>query len=223
MGRYCCEICIRHHGEAMERGPEGQCRCRRMTERPVFGGRTRVWWRLGAGTAVDGMRAVFVISLSFGAAPRPVARPTFQSTGFRVARPGAYPPQNPGRTARAQNSPRHRSLDDPGAARGARRHAHRPPQGRAHRPAGHRHASSGAGPGDVGTRPRATLQLQLRAAAARVHDLFTGRYWDCQFEWASHEAEARKAGLSDAAIETLRAGGTRFDAGDEQTIHDYGP
>jgi 4-carboxymuconolactone decarboxylase len=52
--------------------------------------------------------------------------------------------------------------------------------------------------------------------------LFTGRYWDCQFEWASHEAEARKAGLSTASIETLRAGGTRFDAADEQTIHDYG-
>jgi 4-carboxymuconolactone decarboxylase len=51
--------------------------------------------------------------------------------------------------------------------------------------------------------------------------LFTGRFWDCQFEWASHESEARKAGLSDATIETLRAGGSRFDAADEQTIHDY--
>jgi len=52
--------------------------------------------------------------------------------------------------------------------------------------------------------------------------LFTGRYWDCQFEWASHEAEARKAGLSDRSIETLRAGGSNFDAADEQAIHDYG-
>src|ERR1700688_4746125 len=52
--------------------------------------------------------------------------------------------------------------------------------------------------------------------------LFTGRYWDCQFEWASHEAEARKAGLSPASIETLRVGGSRFEATDEQTIHDYG-
>ena len=25
--------------------------------------------------------------------------------------------------------------------------------------------------------------------------LLTGRFWDCQFEWFSHEAEARKAGL----------------------------
>ena len=51
--------------------------------------------------------------------------------------------------------------------------------------------------------------------------LLTGRYWDCQFEWASHEAEARKAGLSAASIETLRQGGTHFDAADEQLIHDY--
>jgi 4-carboxymuconolactone decarboxylase len=52
--------------------------------------------------------------------------------------------------------------------------------------------------------------------------LFTGRYWDCQFEWASHEAEARKAGLADASIETLRHGGALFQAEDEQAIHDYG-
>ncbi len=52
--------------------------------------------------------------------------------------------------------------------------------------------------------------------------LLTGRFWDCQFEWASHETEAVKAGLSAASIETLRVGGTRFDAADEQAIHDYG-
>jgi len=52
--------------------------------------------------------------------------------------------------------------------------------------------------------------------------LLTGRYWDCQFEWASHEGEARKAGLSEASIETLRAGGSVFAAADEQAIHDYG-
>lgn len=52
--------------------------------------------------------------------------------------------------------------------------------------------------------------------------LFTGRHWDCQFEWASHLSEARKAGLSEASIETLRAGGTQFEAADEQAIHDYG-
>lgn len=51
--------------------------------------------------------------------------------------------------------------------------------------------------------------------------LLTGRFWDCQFEWFSHEAEARKAGLSDQTIETLRHGGTAFDAADEQAIHDY--
>ena len=52
--------------------------------------------------------------------------------------------------------------------------------------------------------------------------LLTGRYWDCQFEWASHEAEARKAGLTASTIETLRQGGGRFEAADEQAIHDYG-
>ena len=51
--------------------------------------------------------------------------------------------------------------------------------------------------------------------------LLTGRLWDCQFEWFSHEAEARKAGLSEQSIETLRHGGSTFRAEDEQAIHDY--
>ncbi|HEY2619331.1 MAG TPA: carboxymuconolactone decarboxylase family protein [Acetobacteraceae bacterium] len=51
--------------------------------------------------------------------------------------------------------------------------------------------------------------------------LLTGRFWDCQFEWFSHEAEARKAGLSEQTIETLRHGGGTFDVADEQAIHDY--
>lgn len=51
--------------------------------------------------------------------------------------------------------------------------------------------------------------------------LLTGRYWDCQFEWFSHEAEARKAGLSDTSIETLRRGGRSFSARDEQAVYDY--
>ncbi len=51
--------------------------------------------------------------------------------------------------------------------------------------------------------------------------LLTGRYWDCQFEWYSHEGEARKAGLSEQSIETLRRGGDMFDAADEQAIYDY--
>jgi 4-carboxymuconolactone decarboxylase len=51
--------------------------------------------------------------------------------------------------------------------------------------------------------------------------LLTGRWWDCQFEWASHEGEAVKAGLSPQSIETLRTGGSTFAAEDEQAIHDY--
>ena len=44
---------------------------------------------------------------------------------------------------------------------------------------------------------------------------------NCQFEWFSHEDEARKAGLSEQSIETLRHGGGTFQAEDEQAIHDY--
>jgi 4-carboxymuconolactone decarboxylase len=51
--------------------------------------------------------------------------------------------------------------------------------------------------------------------------LLTGRFWDCQFEWFSHEGEARKAGLSEQTIETLRRGGATFETTDEQAIHDY--
>ena len=51
--------------------------------------------------------------------------------------------------------------------------------------------------------------------------LTCGRHWDCQFEWASHEGEARKAGLSEASIATLKAGGGRFALADEQAIYDY--
>ena len=51
--------------------------------------------------------------------------------------------------------------------------------------------------------------------------LLVGRHWDCQFEWFSHEGEARKAGLSAQSIETLRQGGAVFAAPDEQAIHDY--
>ncbi|HME25519.1 MAG TPA: carboxymuconolactone decarboxylase family protein [Acetobacteraceae bacterium] len=51
--------------------------------------------------------------------------------------------------------------------------------------------------------------------------LLTGRFLDCQFEWFSHEAEARKAGLSETTIETLRHGRSTFAAPDEQAIHDY--
>ena len=47
------------------------------------------------------------------------------------------------------------------------------------------------------------------------------RHSDCQFEWFSREGEARKAGLSEQTIETLRHGGHSFAAPDEQAIHDY--
>ena len=37
-----------------------------------------------------------------------------------------------------------------------------------------------------------SFELRLREFAI----LTCGRFWDCQFEWASHEIEARKAGLA---------------------------
>ena len=51
--------------------------------------------------------------------------------------------------------------------------------------------------------------------------LTCGRHWDCQFEWASHEGEARKAHLSESSIATLKSGGSRFAQADEQAIYDY--
>lgn len=51
--------------------------------------------------------------------------------------------------------------------------------------------------------------------------LTCGRHWDCQFEWASHEGEARKAELSEASIAALKAGASQFARADEQAIHDY--
>lgn len=51
--------------------------------------------------------------------------------------------------------------------------------------------------------------------------LTCGRHWDCRFEWASHEGEARKAGLSQESIATLGRGGTRFAQADEQAIFDF--
>jgi 4-carboxymuconolactone decarboxylase len=62
-----------------------------------------------------------------------------------------------------------------------------------------------------------TFEPRLREFAI----LTVGRHWDSQFEWASHEGEGRKAGLSEASIATLKAGGSTFALADEQAIHDY--
>ena len=62
-----------------------------------------------------------------------------------------------------------------------------------------------------------TFEPRLREFAI----LTCGRHWDCQFEWASHEGEARKANLSETSIATLKAGGSSFAQADEQAIFDY--
>ena len=58
-----------------------------------------------------------------------------------------------------------------------------------------------------------SFELRLREFAI----LTCGRFW----EWASHEIEARKAGLSETSIATLKSGGSRFAQADEQVLFDY--
>lgn len=52
--------------------------------------------------------------------------------------------------------------------------------------------------------------------------LVVAREWDSQYEWWAHESSARKAGISDAVIEAIRANrDTVFNKADEQIIYDY--
>ena len=51
--------------------------------------------------------------------------------------------------------------------------------------------------------------------------LFTGRHWDCQFEWASHEAEARSGrsvGRLDRNVARRRHAGSRRPMSRRSTI-----
>lgn len=52
--------------------------------------------------------------------------------------------------------------------------------------------------------------------------LVVARHWDSQYEWWAHEDRARKAGLSDALIEAIRANRIPvFDKTDEKIVYDY--
>ncbi|MES2564588.1 MAG: carboxymuconolactone decarboxylase family protein [Pseudomonadota bacterium] len=52
--------------------------------------------------------------------------------------------------------------------------------------------------------------------------LTTGRYWDCQVEWYSHEPLARKSGLSDKVIAALKIDERPvFVNADEAAVYDY--
>ena len=74
--------------------------------------------------------------------------------------------------------------------------------------AGRRHAPARPRREMVRTRPGAAVQFVPSPPRLREFViLLTGRFWDCQFEWFSHEAEARKAICMHETIEMLRRGG----------------
>src|ERR1700750_2384203 len=72
---------------------------------------------------------------------------------------------------------------------------------------------------DLGLVLRFNSSFPPRLRGLRI--LLSARLWEWQVGWFSHEREARKAGLSEQTIETLRHGGSTFQAADEQAIHDY--
>ncbi len=52
--------------------------------------------------------------------------------------------------------------------------------------------------------------------------LITGRYWDCQVEWYSHEPAARNSGLPGEVIDAIKADRRPlFAAADEEAVYDY--
>lgn len=66
------------------------------------------------------------------------------------------------------------------------------------------------------------MKLPLDARHRELAILVIAREWDARYEWWAHESGARKAGISDAVIEDIRAKRTPvFDTSDEQIIYDY--
>lgn len=52
--------------------------------------------------------------------------------------------------------------------------------------------------------------------------LTTGRYWDCQVEWYSHEPAARNSGLAESVIDAIkRDQRPAFTHADEEAVYDY--
>lgn len=66
------------------------------------------------------------------------------------------------------------------------------------------------------------MELPLDRRHRELAILVIPREWNSPYEWWAHEPAARKAGISDAVIETIRAKLTPvFDKSDEQIIYDY--
>ena len=51
--------------------------------------------------------------------------------------------------------------------------------------------------------------------------LITAAHWGAQYEWSVHEAEARRVGLSDAAIGAIAAGTRPALEGDEALVYEF--
>ena len=51
--------------------------------------------------------------------------------------------------------------------------------------------------------------------------LITAAHWGAQYEWSVHEAEARKVGLADAAINAIAAGTRPALEGDEALVYEF--
>jgi len=51
--------------------------------------------------------------------------------------------------------------------------------------------------------------------------LVTAAHWGAEYEWSVHEAEARKAGVPEAAIRAIAAGNRPELAGDDALVYDF--
>ena len=66
------------------------------------------------------------------------------------------------------------------------------------------------------------MKLPLDQRHRELAILVIAREWDAPYEWWAHESGARRAGISDAVIEAIRAKQTpMFDKPDEQIVYDY--
>ena len=50
----------------------------------------------------------------------------------------------------------------------------------------------------------------LKSRLSELAILVVAKRWGCQYEWAVHTAEARKAGIADTVIEAIRTGSAPF-------------
>lgn len=79
--------------------------------------------------------------------------------------------------------------------------------------------SCGLRPANVRLRDPKVIDARTRELAILV----TAREHDCQFEWAAHEAEAKKEGVSDEIVEIVRHGGSTDGLADyDSALIDFG-